>query len=493
MLKLYNGSDMYPLQINETDWYIEHSYDGYDTLCFEIPDSHDMYPYLAEEARITDGDNLYAVKQLDDHGGYVNVTCSIDLDDWRERFWKSYRKTDSTLQQVFDDIKPQGWRLEGAGEITNHATIEASEGKGLENTTAEVILGRASEVYGVVFNFDALSKVVHVVDPSRYTPSGDYLTDELNLKALGYTGSTKDLVTRLYAYGKKDNDGNPVTIASVNDGKEYLDNNQYSDRVISAAWNDERYTSPESLLAAAREKLDALSYPVRSYECDVRNLGGNMFMYKVVTLIDRKRKIRTDHRVVAYKEYPKAHFYDVVTLSAVPPKIEGTVKSISAEVEQKISTAAQTATDAALEALQVITGAMGGHVKILMENGLPEAIEITHADGSTTLANKDGLTRGGNPYVYLIQQGTLDIDPESGGSVQLPNDWIGHEAEICVGVRNVLPQDETSVLHSLSLDSSWDAEHARAQILASCDMLSVGTGELIAPKNIEVNYCIIGR
>ena len=132
-------------------------------------------------------------------------------------------------------------------------------------------------------------------------------------------------------------------------------------------------------------------------------------------------------------------------------------------------------------------------MKILMENGLPEAIEITHADGSTTLANKDGLTRGGNPYVYLIQQGTLDIDPESGGSVQLPNDWIGHEAEICVGVRNVLPQDETSVLHSLSLDSSWDAEHARAQILASCDMLSVGTGELIAPKNIEVNYCIIGR
>ena len=90
----------------------------------------------------------------------------------------------------------------------------------------------------------------------------------------------------------------------MNGGKEYIDNHQYTDRVIASAWSDERYTNPQSLLDAAKKKLDELSFPVRSYECDVRNTGETMYLYQVVTLIDRVRKKRVEHRVVTYKEYP---------------------------------------------------------------------------------------------------------------------------------------------------------------------------------------------
>ena len=201
----------------------------------------------------------------------MNVECALDLDDWRASFWRSFRTTNNTLQQVFDKIKPSGWVLTGAEGITQRATIEASEGKGLENVTAESVLSKAAEVYEVVFNFNVPGKAVRVIDPAKYVPSGDYVTDELNLKSVGFVGNSSDFATRLYAYGKKDSDGNPVTISSVNGGKEYIDNHQYSDRIISVGWSDERYTVPANLLSAAKKKLDELSYPVRSYECDVRN------------------------------------------------------------------------------------------------------------------------------------------------------------------------------------------------------------------------------
>lgn len=493
MLKIYIDSDEYPIWIDGKDWYIAHAYDGYDSLCFELSDTHEMYPFISEEAIVSDGHNLYSVKQIDDHGGYMSVTCALNLDDWRKRFWRSYRRTDSSLQQVFDDIKPSGWILEGAENINKHATIEASEGQGLENVIAETILSRASEVYEVTFNFDVLNKTVRVIDPAGYTPSGDYLTDELNLKTLGYTGNTKEFATRLYAYGKKDNSGNPVTIASVNGGKEYIDNNQYSNRVISVGWSDERYTSPQSLFDAAKEKLDSLSYPVRSYECDVRNLDENMYMYKVVTLIDRKHNKRTDHRVISYKEYPEAHYYDEVTLSAVPPKIEGTVKSISAEIDRKMAASVQVASDAVLTAMKVITGATGGHVKILMEEGLPEAIEVTHSDGTKTLADVDGVSRNGCDYLYLIQQGTLTVNPGETAKIQLSESWIGHDAEISIGMRTVEPQNDTDVLHSISFDQNWNKSTATANVTAVCDMISIESKELVAPKKIEIGYCIIGR
>lgn len=495
MLKIYeNGVPEHPLNVRAPDWYIEHRYKGNDVLKFEIPDTHDAYGHLAEEIRITDGKNLYAVKKMDDHGGYVNVECGLDLDDWREKFWKSFRTTNSTLQQVFDQIKPSGWTLSGAEGITQRATIEASEGKGLENVTAETILSRASEVYEVVFNFAVLDKTVTVIDPTKYISSGDYLTDELNLKSVGFVGNTSGFATRLYAYGKKDADGNPVTIASVNGGKEYIDNHQYSNRIISVGWSDERYTIPQNLLDAAKKKLDELSYPSRSYECDVRNLDEDMYIYKVVTLVDRKRKLRTDHRVVTYREYPEAHHLDVVTLSAVPPKIETTVKGISTQIDQKVAVSQQVASDAALDAIRVVTGQNGGHVKIEMQDGNPEAIKVQHTDGSETKIDESGMIRSGLQYLYLTEQGSVEIDPEVGkAEVQLEAAYIGHEISTTLSLEFLEPENSVDVLQALDLSWEYAAQTGVVTIYADCTMLNIETGVPTQPKELHISYHIIGR
>ena len=46
----------------------------------------------------------------------------------------------------------------------------------------------------------------------------------------------------------------------------------YSDKIICTIWEDDRYTDPESLLAAANERLAGLAVPERSYECSVHDL-----------------------------------------------------------------------------------------------------------------------------------------------------------------------------------------------------------------------------
>ena len=54
MLSIYeNGMTELPLNVRAPVWYIEHRYEGNDILKFEIPDTHDAYSHLAEEARIS--------------------------------------------------------------------------------------------------------------------------------------------------------------------------------------------------------------------------------------------------------------------------------------------------------------------------------------------------------------------------------------------------------------------------------------------------------
>lgn len=369
MLTIYNetGQEAFPLTISPDAYSITHKANGYDVLEFEIPDSHELYPRISEEIRVIgDDQNRYAIKSIDEHGGLATVTCELDLDDWRQQFWRQYRETDKYLSQILESIKPSGWSVSGAGQVTKRATVEASDGQPLENVTAEGILSKAVTVYDVAVHFDVPNKVLKVILPKSYTTSGEYLTDELNLRSLGFNGNSSSFATRLYAYGKKDEDGTPITFASINGGKEYVEDNSYNNRVISVGWSDERYTVKENLLAAAKEKLAELAYPVRSYECDVVNLDEDMWLYKVVTLIDRRRKTRVNHQVVEYKEYPLNHSKDVVTLSTTAPRIENSVKNLQDRFSDDL--AGQSAKDrnwmqAAIDnATRWMTGKAQGHV-----------------------------------------------------------------------------------------------------------------------------------
>ena len=320
MLSVYDGGQKYPVS-NAMDFYITHVDGGLDTIDFKAPVDDPIYSHLAEENRVEYGDNDYNIKSIDAPSESANIHCEIDLDFLKSNFHRAYNSGSVTLSALLGSILPEGWEVAGYDPGISR-TIS------MDNATDYDIVSQAQSTYSVVFQWRTLKKVVTVVNPADKTPSGEYLTDELNLRSIAFKGESTDFCTRLYPYGI---DG--MTIASVNDGKEYVENHQYSDKVICGYWSDERYTVPENLKADAEARLASLAVPARSYDCDVIDLEKldsrySMFgfaMYKVVTLIDRQRGIRLDHQIMEYKEYPDEPQKNVLTLSSVVPKIQNAV------------------------------------------------------------------------------------------------------------------------------------------------------------------------
>ena len=156
-----------------------------------------------------------------------------------------------------------GWTVNGAGLVSAKRSFELSDVTPLD------IVNKCTDktMYNVSFDIDNKNKILNVSVPSTVS-NNVYFTDQLNLKDISFKGSSSNLVTRLYAYGK---DG--LSISEINDGKEYVDNHTYSDKIISAVWRDERYTIAGNLLADAKAKLEELAVPERSYECSVIDLA----------------------------------------------------------------------------------------------------------------------------------------------------------------------------------------------------------------------------
>lgn len=444
MLRLHNpnnSAEVFPL--DGLGPAITHPFDGFDTLSFDIPMSHEYYPLIAEEVRISTKDNRFAVKSVDEHGDVCTVECMLDLDDWKERFWKEYRTTDALLSEVLNEIKPTGWTVEGAGISTQHKTIEASEGKPLELVNSMDILGRATEVYEVCVNFNVPDKRLKVIDPSTYTPSGEYLTDELNLRSISFMGSTTDFATRLYAYGKEG-----MTFADINGGKEYVEDFTYSDRILSVGWKDERYTIQENLLAAAKEKLKSLAFPERSYELDVIDLAkGNpnysfltFWLYQVVTLLDRKRGTRVDHQIVEYVEYPESPGDSTVVLSATMPRIENVVRQVSTQIDESKTETENFMLDAIENATGLITGAKGGYVVI-------------------------GRNPQGQPVEILIMD-ALDIDTAQ-HVWRWNNGGFGHSSNGYNGPYNTAITQDGAIVADFITAGTMSANLVRAGVLAS--------------------------
>lgn len=340
MLKVYDDRmiDAFPLVVDvEKSLYTIFKYNGFHELHFEITVVNPAYKYIAEQRIVEDKNNRYVVKKIDEHSNYVSVVCYLDLDDWKQKFFYNFRRTNVTISSVMNELIPQtsdGWIFIDNGTVTKRTTIEQSEGEGFKAVNGYDLLPEVEEAFGIVFDFDCKNRIVTYSVPENNTATGEYLFDGLNLSSIGFNGDSTNFATRVYAYGAKDETtGEPLTFESINGGLPYVSNHSYSDSIISVGFSDERFTTKEGLLESANKILADVSKPTRSYSCDVRNINLNIKLYDVVTLVDSKRKLKTDYRVVEYKEYQN-NYNDVITLSVVPPKIETTIKTIYADVNE---------------------------------------------------------------------------------------------------------------------------------------------------------------
>lgn len=450
MLSIIDKADpdnVIPMMIADDAWYVTHAYNGSDTLQFTLDAGSEYVSLFEEESKVLatglrGGDNRFVIKNIDDHSEVYTVDCSLDLYDWKQTIWDTYRRLHVSLEDVLQEITPAEWTYSGQGQFGDDVTLEDARNEPVKAGTPLDILDACSECFGCVFNFDVINKHLTCIDPNSYAPSGDFISDEVNLKSIGFVGNTDNYATRLYAYGKRDDNGeNPVTFADINDGKPYIDNNEFSDDVICYGWSDERYTIPENLLEAATVKLAEIAKPARSYTCEVNQLNRNVWLYMVLTMLDSKRNVRVNQQVVEWREYGRQDL-DVVTLSAVPPSIEDILNSnfnqeqglTDDDLAAAINGATDDITNAYKEAIEnatnKITGSTGGYFEQIFDEddhwvellNLGDSMDKNQAR-SVWRWNKDGLGHSnnginGNFDLALLADGSINATMMTTGILQ---------------------------------------------------------------------------
>lgn len=403
-MKLYYGNSVYPL-MNVANWSITSSLGGNRSMQFDIAPQSNLYKYIEEEGRIEYDETYYSIKSINERRTTATITAEIDLDELKEKMFKSFNHKTISLSEALDyALDGTGWACVGAGLVSAKRSFDLTD-----VTPLDIINNCTNKtMYNVSFDVDNINKILNVSVPS--TVAGNvYFTEQLNLKELTFKGSSNNLITRLYAYGK---DG--LSFASQNGGKEYIDNNKYCKKIISQVWRDERYTNPISLLADAKAKLAEMAVPERSYECSIIDLARlSKGEYKdfyirlnsIVTLIDRRRKTRIEHTVVEIKEYPDDPVNNTVVISTTPQKLSRKINNNSAQISDVESTVNRqpSAWQKAIEtATALITGANGGYV-VLNPSEKPSEILIMNTPDISTATkvwrwNSGGLGYSANGY-----------------------------------------------------------------------------------------------
>lgn len=335
VLKIFYNNEAFLYKDIDNTFFRTRSYGGMMYLQFDISPDHELYKYIAEETELEYDGQRYVVKGINERKTATTVNAELDLSGLDSKGYTNFtRKTESFYNVSRDILDGTGWTIVDAELVSKRTSLD------LKDVTTRDILEHCtnSTAYNTCYSFDTINKKIYCIKPqNNTTPTGTYFTDELNLTDLTFKGSSSGLVTKLYAFGK---DG--LDISSVNGGKRYIENHTYTDKVIVAIWRDDRYTDPQSLFDDAVVKLATLAVPERSYTARVIDLAKlfpelydeilNYDLYDVVTLIDRKRKTRINHRIVEVREYPADSTLNTVTMSTVAGKVSGKISTLESKV-----------------------------------------------------------------------------------------------------------------------------------------------------------------
>lgn len=499
--------------LNVDDFYICEKSNGLDELIFNMSIYDDNYPHVLEEA-VIEYEQPYLVKAIDAGASTAKIKCQLNLDALKAELKLGYSNNSATLQQTVDGVLPSGWLFVDNSGSTISRTIEG-------NYTPLEVIQQCVNTYGVVFRFDVAAKIVRAYTLSAFQPLGAFASRELNLTEINFKGKSTDFFTRLYAYGK---DG--LSFADINDGKPYVEYHGYTDKVICAYWQDERYTIKDNLLAAAQAAVKTGGSPDRSYECTVYDLAAtnpemyswqDFSLFSVVRLIDDIKEIALDYQVVEYWRYPNYPEKNIVTLSSTAPKIQTTVKNIKAEIENPNSSFRQNMQALIDNMAASIAGYDGGNMLITQNSdGKPNGIKIMDTEDEATAQkilwlNLNGITYSHNgangPYdsVWSFEQngfvadwivaGTMLANVIKGGTLTLGGSGNGN------GVCNVLNaagktvvtlSNEGCVINGGKLDLQNVPEWFAGVSVSGINMRTMMTREGVWVYDTDKKYAHIG-
>ena len=272
---------------------------GENSLEFSLSISSQSLAHLKEEYYIQVKNNEYVIKSVEGNTDTKHFKAVINVEDL---VGKSIKSIDMKNTNIGDILRTA---ISGTGWVVTVHNVTKRRTVSLSNTNALEVIREARKKFNVDYILNAKNKTIDVYEKFG-EDRGVYLSDELNITSLSVPSDTYDYATRLYPYGK---DG--LSIKDINGGKEYIENFQYTNKVIELIWEDNRYTDKESLKEDSISKLDEISKPRRNYNVTIIDLAKfsteynflDYFLGDTVTLISSKEKFRDTQRIVKYIEY----------------------------------------------------------------------------------------------------------------------------------------------------------------------------------------------
>lgn len=247
---------------------------------------------------VYDGDR-YTIKEVNPEDDGTEYVGKLDLEDLERDIIPKFTAEDLTPAQMGTAL------LSGTGWTVSSSLTKQRSVQQFKKTPYQILL-KMRDAFMCEISFDNINKVVKL-ETQVGRDRGAYLRSDLNLVQLGATYDSYDLYTRIVPCGK---DG--LDITSVNSGKNYLENYQYTNKIKTYLWEDSSYEDAESLRDDAAMKLADMSKPKIKYTCKIIDLAKHSSLYSIldfgigdyVKVVDPDKDIDDYQKIVKYTEYP---------------------------------------------------------------------------------------------------------------------------------------------------------------------------------------------
>jgi phage minor structural protein len=292
---------------------IEKTLDSGDkTLTFEYPINGHLVSLLKEEYYIRTKEDEFVLKAVETGEQFNKYTATLNVEELEgQSFPYGFESQEQTIRACLEfAFEGTGWTV-GTCTVTKKRTIDIEDA-----TTAWDVLQSCLSTYRCECKINSINKQIDIYEQIG-SDRGCYFVEGLNLRKLTAKSDTYEFYTRIVPIGK---DG--ITISWL--GKEYLENYQYSNKIKTYTWKDERYTNTTSLMEDAEAKLDELSKPYKVYSADVVDLAKANPEYKnildygigdTVRMISKHPRTQEKQRIVKIVEYPETPEKNTVELS----------------------------------------------------------------------------------------------------------------------------------------------------------------------------------
>lgn len=309
MLKIYDTNHSYVSSIDKSkDLCITSALkDGFNTLSFKLPLTDENLALIDEEYYIETEDYSYVVKEINlSRNDFIHVFCNPNLETLKYSLVSVYDAFDINIEQaivkIFTLIQA-GWTVQYHSSLQDR--VEYAE----EKKSALELLEQIKADYNLEYWYNTKNKVLEVYDHIG-GDRGTYFSNEIKLKLLHKQGNTYDYITAIYPIGK---DG--LVIGPINNGKNILENYQYSNKYKPIFWIQEDIEYMDQLKLAAQTYLNYYSMPIVSYSLELSMLPKETSLGDNIILVDKIKRTKQKQRVVKIVKYPYTPEKDKVEIS----------------------------------------------------------------------------------------------------------------------------------------------------------------------------------